>query len=342
MRKKAMPAEKKFVDLSIETIEADGRFAGYASLFGQVDLGKDAVEPGAFAKSLRERGASGIRMLWQHDPNEPIGTWIDIREDSRGLYVEGKLTKGVARAREVLELMRSGAIDGLSIGFRTVRARPGKAGVRYIQEADLWEISVVTFPMLPAARVGQVKAAMPIPGRSGEDPASTRQLRLLWNIKANEVLLAALKFATPSAGNRRRAEELTQQNANLKASSMLYEPFQLWRKYRSDQARVPAGNPDGGQWTDEGGGGTIYPRTRKPGDQSDYSAYKGDQPGRVGNRRRDRDSSLMMALQEPYLIETDHMGPSTLCTYQGWRDNNRFTMTFPRGDCPKTYNPFMD
>ncbi|MGD9915908.1 MAG: HK97 family phage prohead protease, partial [Rhizobiaceae bacterium] len=125
-----------------------------------VDLGRDVVERGAFARSLKERGASGIRMLFQHDPNEPIGTWTDIREDERGLFVRGRLAGGVARAREVLSLMRGGALDGLSIGFRAVRSRKDAgSGVRRIIEADLWEISVVTFPMLPGARVESVKAA---------------------------------------------------------------------------------------------------------------------------------------------------------------------------------------
>ena len=134
-------------------------FSGYASLFGRVDLGKDLVEKGAFAASLKARGAAGIRMLFQHDPAEPIGVWSEIREDARGLFVRGRLTKDVARAREVLSLMRGGALDGLSIGFRAVRAKSDpRSGVRRILEADLWEISVVTFPMLPSARVSDVTA----------------------------------------------------------------------------------------------------------------------------------------------------------------------------------------
>ncbi|QND52394.1 HK97 family phage prohead protease [Phyllobacterium sp. 628] len=149
--------EKKFAGLAIDRVELDGSFSGYASLFGEVDLGKDAISPGAFAGSIRKRGVSGIRMLWQHDANEPIGTWTRIVEDKRGLYVEGRLTTGVNRGREVLELMRAGAIDGLSIGFRTVKAKADNSGIRHILEADLWEISVVTFPMLPSARVAQVK-----------------------------------------------------------------------------------------------------------------------------------------------------------------------------------------
>lgn len=147
-------------NLTLKGVSGDGSFSGYASLFGEVDLGRDTIVSGAFSKSLKARGAAGVRMLFQHDPAEPIGTWKVIREDERGLYVEGVLSPGVARAREVHALMKSGALDGLSIGFRTVRARSDKAsGVRRILEADLWEISVVTFPMLPAARVSNVKHA---------------------------------------------------------------------------------------------------------------------------------------------------------------------------------------
>lgn len=155
----AWPDERKYADLRVEAVDLDGTFSGYASLFGRVDLARDVVERGAFARSLERRGAAGIRMLFQHDPNQPIGHWTDIREDRRGLFVRGQLATGVGRAREVLELMRAGGLDGLSIGFRTVKARAeARTGIRRITEADLWEISIVTFPMLPEARVDKVKA----------------------------------------------------------------------------------------------------------------------------------------------------------------------------------------
>jgi HK97 family phage prohead protease len=151
--------ETKFAQAVLTEVEADGGFCGYASLFGEADLSRDVVMPGAFAKSIRARGPAGIRMLFQHDPANPIGVWKEIREDARGLFVHGRLTPEVARAREVLALMRAGAIDGLSIGFRTVRGRTdAKTGVRRLLEVDLWEISVVTFPMLPSARVSAVKS----------------------------------------------------------------------------------------------------------------------------------------------------------------------------------------
>lgn len=150
--------ETKFARAEL-AVQPDGAFSGYASLFGKADLGRDMVMPGAFAGSLARRGPAGVKMLFQHDPNAPIGVWDAIREDGRGLHVRGRLTPGVEKAREVLNLMRAGALDGLSIGYRTVRGRTdAKSGLRKLLEVDLWEISVVTFPMLPEARVEAVKS----------------------------------------------------------------------------------------------------------------------------------------------------------------------------------------
>lgn len=153
-----MAKERKFCAFDLKRVEEDGAFEGYASLFGRVDLGKDVVERGAFRESLARRGAKGIKMLFQHDPAQVIGVWDDLREDARGLYVRGRLMPEVAKAREVLALMREGALDGLSIGFRTQEGRrDGRGGLRRLRKIDLWEISVVTFPMLPEARVTRVK-----------------------------------------------------------------------------------------------------------------------------------------------------------------------------------------
>ncbi|KQP29434.1 HK97 family phage prohead protease [Methylobacterium sp. Leaf100] len=136
----------------------DGHFTGYASLFGVPDLGRDVVAPGAFAASLRARGASGVRMLWQHDPAEPVGRWLSLTEDARGLRVAGQLNLAVQRARELDALLREGALDGLSIGFRTVRASPDRGGLRRLHSLDLWEISLVTFPLQPGARIAAKSA----------------------------------------------------------------------------------------------------------------------------------------------------------------------------------------
>ncbi len=150
--------ETKLLAAPLAGVTEDGTFEGYASLFDVADLGKDVVSAGAFSASLARRGVGGVRMLWQHDPAEPIGRWLAIAEDARGLRVRGELNLAVGRAREIHALMRGGAIDGLSIGFRVERARTDRAGLRRLERLDLWEISVVTFPMMPGARIGAGKS----------------------------------------------------------------------------------------------------------------------------------------------------------------------------------------
>jgi HK97 family phage prohead protease len=132
-----------------------GAFEGYASLFGVPDGAGDIVMPGAFAASLRRRPPARVRMLYQHAATDPLGVWDEIKEDKRGLYVRGRLTLDVQRAREVAALFADGALDGLSIGFRTVRAQKS-GGHRLLKEIELWEISVVTFPLLAGSSVTAV------------------------------------------------------------------------------------------------------------------------------------------------------------------------------------------
>ena len=156
-----VPLEAKLLPMQPARIAAAGTFEGYASLFGIPALGKDVVEPGAFRESLARRGLAGVRLLWQHDPAEPLGRWLSLAEDSRGLFVRGRLSLAVARAREIHALMRDGAIDGLSIGFRPEKARTEpRSGLRRLERVDLWEVSIVTFPMLPQARISAVKSAL--------------------------------------------------------------------------------------------------------------------------------------------------------------------------------------
>lgn len=160
--------EKKFCRfdgaLSVTQAESGGAvIEGYASLFGARDQGGDVVEAGAYAASLKRLAGEGrrVKMLWQHDPAQPIGIWDEVREDARGLWVKGRLLDGVARAREAAALIAAGAIDGLSIGYRTLRAGRNDRGRRLLNELELWEVSLVTFPMLPSARVAAKGEAAP-------------------------------------------------------------------------------------------------------------------------------------------------------------------------------------
>ena len=148
--------EMKFCRFEAEVTVAEGhRIEGYASLFGACDQGGDVVAQGAYARSLQRLQSEGrsVKMLWQHDPAQPIGVWEEVREDGRGLFVKGRLLEDVSRAREAKALIEAGAIDGLSIGYRTVKSRKSEAGHRVLTELELWEVSLVTFPMLPSARV---------------------------------------------------------------------------------------------------------------------------------------------------------------------------------------------
>ena len=152
--------EKSRLGRPLCACSGSGVFIGYASLFGERDQSGDIVMPGAFAASLKRRAPRDVRMLFQHDAGEPIGTWVDMRETPRGLHVTGRLDRNVQRARELFSLLESRGLDGLSIGFRTLKARRDRATAsRLLTEVDLWEISLVTFPMLLGARVSFVSTS---------------------------------------------------------------------------------------------------------------------------------------------------------------------------------------
>ncbi|EBA09751.1 HK97 family phage prohead protease [Sagittula stellata] len=151
-----MDLEHKFCRFDTDVTVVEGtRIEGYASLFGKCDQGGDVVARGAYARSLKRLLAEGraVKMLWQHDPAQPIGVWEQVREDERGLYVKGRLLDTVAKGREAAALIEAGAIDGLSIGYRTIKSSKDDGGRRLLAELELWEVSLVTFPMLPSARV---------------------------------------------------------------------------------------------------------------------------------------------------------------------------------------------
>ena len=157
--------ERKYHQPEAGLTVTDGQIvAGYASLFGKRDQGGDVVQKGAYAASLKALAAAGrqVKMLWQHDPTQPIGVWDDVREDGIGLWVKGRILTEVEKGREAAALLSAGAIDGLSIGYRTVKSERDGKGQRLLSELELWEVSLVTFPMLPEARVAA----------KGDDPAA--------------------------------------------------------------------------------------------------------------------------------------------------------------------------
>jgi len=133
----------------------DLRISGYASLFDQTDISGDIVRRGAFAGSLLSQSDRRFPMLFGHETHNPIGVWDHIVEDGSGLFVSGRLIPGNTDADRTARLIREGAVSGLSIGYRATRSRQNGIG-RELLELDLWEVSVVAFPMLRSARITQI------------------------------------------------------------------------------------------------------------------------------------------------------------------------------------------
>lgn len=149
------------IAFEVKDVTSGGTFSGYGSVYNVIDQGDDIVAAGAFTDSLAEWQSKGRMpaMLWQHRSGEPIGTYTAMREDGNGLYCEGKLALRTQRGAEAYELLKTGAISGLSIGFMTREDTfDQKTGIRTIKKGDLWECSLVTFPMNDQARVASVKS----------------------------------------------------------------------------------------------------------------------------------------------------------------------------------------
>ena len=144
--------ETKTLSLELKADDA-GTVEGYGSVFGGVDTYGDRIVPGAFAKSLTVRKP---KMLWQHNMDKPIGVWDEIVEDDKGLRLKGRLA-ATPQAQEARELVKMGAMDGLSIGFRTTSDEM-EGNTRLLKEIDLWEVSFVTIPADSAATLTGIKA----------------------------------------------------------------------------------------------------------------------------------------------------------------------------------------
>lgn len=153
------------LDLNYEVkgIEQTGSFSGYASTFGTEDAYGDIMARGAFSVSLQTWKTKGQApaMLWQHKPDEPIGVWLSLIENEKGLLTEGQLNLDTQRGREAYSLLKMGALRGLSVGFNTKSETiDPKTRKRTITEVDLWEISPVTFPANPEAQIDHVRMAL--------------------------------------------------------------------------------------------------------------------------------------------------------------------------------------
>lgn len=168
-------------DLELKDVGDTGSFKGVASIFNKLDSYRDSILPGAFAKSIDKKGPEGIRMLWQHDSDWPIGTWSMLKETKKKLLVDGDLVTDSFMGNEAHVLLKAGAVKGISIGFSIPKGKhrfdPTK-NIRFIEEIDLWENSLVTFPAMDGAQVTSVKSVLAFQALPSA-PASYR-----WNPQA--------------------------------------------------------------------------------------------------------------------------------------------------------------
>lgn len=203
-------------NIATKDITEDGQFEGYASVFDLVDQGGDCVKAGAFIESIKSAKDTGrlIPMLWQHNRAQPIGKWLDLAEDARGLYVKGQLLKdAVAMAAEAYALLKAAAIGGLSIGYRTfpgsVEEDPKRRGVYLLKKIDLVEVSLVTLPMLIQARVTALKHMCD----AGQVPTVRQFEEALGELGFSKSLRTAIAAkAAPLLRGEPEAEALTSQD----------------------------------------------------------------------------------------------------------------------------------
>lgn len=164
MQRKDRSLKHKEFAFKADTVNDDGSFTGYASVFGTVDSYREIVAPGAFLESLKAIKASGdpLPALWQHRSAEPVGGYDVLEEDERGLKVSGWLLKDeIEKAREAYALMKRRVVKGLSIGYYVLEdSFNEKDRVRTLKKLDLVEISIVTFPANPDAQIDSIKSKL--------------------------------------------------------------------------------------------------------------------------------------------------------------------------------------
>ena len=156
---------------SYDDEDGERKFSGYANTFDHKDRAGDITQKGAFTKSIKEHIANGTKplMLMHHDHSRPVGVWEKLVEDAKGLYVEGRLTKGVRDADEAYALLKDGALNSMSIGYKVIDEEYDRSkGANLLHEVSLFEISLVSIPANEQSTVMSVKSDDTIDARALE------------------------------------------------------------------------------------------------------------------------------------------------------------------------------
>jgi len=211
--------------LELKEVSDEGVITGYGAIFNNVDAYGDRIVPGAFTKSLAQHAAASTMplMLWNHRADEPIGVWMEMSEDKKGLKVVGRLVQEVAKAKEVYALLKAGAMRGLSIGYMTI-ADQIEGNIRLLKEIDLWECSPVSFPANGKAGITAVKSAGVLEDfarrlRDGEPPS----IKEFEDILREAGIPKALSVQIASVGYAKAIRSESDGKANANALRVLSE-----------------------------------------------------------------------------------------------------------------------
>lgn len=166
--------------LEIKDITEQGSFEGMLSPYGNVDSGRDLVEPGAYAKTLKDAGNTRP-LLWQHKPEEPIGD-LTLEDRPDGLWAKGQLLMALPEAQKAYLLIKNRIVKGLSIGYESIKDSV-EAGVRHLKEIKLYEGSIVTFPMNEMALITNVKRRGEIKDDFNEELADIQVMDSLYQMR---------------------------------------------------------------------------------------------------------------------------------------------------------------
>lgn len=213
--------ERIQVPFECKAAHGSGEVEGYGSTFGNIDFGGDVMVPGAFRKSLEDRGRAGkpIPMLWQHDTREPVGLWSEYREDDKGLYLSGRILVDTTKGRDAIVFAKNKVVTGLSIGFVTKDADEDMTtGIRRLKEVDLMEVSLVTFPMNDQAGLTGAKFMDSIKDMSERDVE--RWIRDVAGVSQREAK-AAVSRLLDIGRHRDDGEVMAKARAQVRAEDLL-------------------------------------------------------------------------------------------------------------------------
>ncbi|WEE28326.1 HK97 family phage prohead protease [Aeromonas hydrophila] len=218
-------SQKKSYRFKLSEFNAEtGEISGYANTFNFKDYAQDITMPGAFTASLKRHVEAGtkIKMLWQHDTTKVIGVWEEAYEDSKGLYLKGRLTKGVQLADEALLLLSAGALDGLSIGYVTIDSKyDSKQKANLLLEVELLETSIVTFPCNAQSRIDSVKSMF----EEGQVPTEREMEKVLRDVgmsqkRAKAFLALGYKGLSVDTANAEEAETSAETASPVEETAM--------------------------------------------------------------------------------------------------------------------------